>query len=72
MDNLNYNGRSGRQYFIIMSLIFLSHSLPQCGQSGQREPERNMSHATDNQTPHHANRVGPRLDFSEVQNLQQI
>lgn len=50
-NNSNYNGTSGRQRFIIMSLTFLSHSLPPHGQSGQRELEGNLSHGTDKKTP---------------------
>lgn len=35
MNNPNYNGRSRRWHFIIMSLICLSHSLPLSGKSEQ-------------------------------------
>ena len=37
MNNPNYNGRSERQHFIILSPIFLFYSPPQCGKSEQRE-----------------------------------
>lgn len=43
----------------IMSFIFLSHSLSQCGQSGWGELEENLGHVTDNQTPITRIRVGP-------------
>ena len=57
MNNPNYNGRSRRWHFIIMSLIFLSHSLPQRGKSEQWEREGNLSHETGNRDPHRVNRV---------------
>ena len=55
MNNLNYSGRSGRQYFTIMSFYLPVSFSCWSGQSVQRELEEHWSHGTDS----HTHRVGP-------------